>query len=136
MAARPVVPSVADPGDLDRGRLAGEHQQPVAGPVAGQVEEDVDLVGADLLGEPLVGKADTSRQTVPPPGSGPSAIRLNAVRVADDLALVTIQVLQDADQKVSDWMPAEVGGEETDAQPPIWVAVVAAGSQVLRSGTA
>ena len=43
-------PGGPGPGDLDRGRLAREDQQPVLRGMAGQLEEDVHAVGADLLG--------------------------------------------------------------------------------------
>ncbi len=39
---------VADPGRLQRRRLAREHGQPVVGRVAGQVDQDVDAIGDDL----------------------------------------------------------------------------------------
>ena len=60
-------PDVADPAHLQRGRLAGEDQEPLAG-VAGQVEEDVDPVGADLLGERLIAEcpAFAARCRTPP----------------------------------------------------------------------
>ena len=41
---------IAQVGDLDRGRLAGEDQQPVAADVSGQVDQDVDLVLPHQLG--------------------------------------------------------------------------------------
>ena len=49
---------IADPTDLNRRRLAGEHQQPVVGRVACEVEQDVDPVRSDLVCEPFVAHAD------------------------------------------------------------------------------
>ncbi len=50
--------TVADPGDLDRRRFAGEHEEAVVGGMAGKVEEHVDPVRADLLGQSRVACAD------------------------------------------------------------------------------
>ena len=46
---------VAEPRHLDRARPAREDQQAVMRGVPGEVHQDVDLVGGDLLGEPEVG---------------------------------------------------------------------------------
>ena len=51
MVFRPVVAGSAEHGDLDRRGLAGEDQHAVAGGVQGQVDEDVDPVGADPVGQ-------------------------------------------------------------------------------------
>ena len=57
MVERPVVPWIGEPADLNRRRLAGEDQQPIAGHVHGQVDEDVDPVLADELGDPVIVQA-------------------------------------------------------------------------------
>jgi hypothetical protein len=45
---------VADPGNLERSRLAGEDQQPILARMSRQIEKNVDPVGADLIGQLLV----------------------------------------------------------------------------------
>ena len=49
---------IAEQGDLDGGGFAGEDEQAVVGGVQGEVDEDVDLVVADLVGGLFVGEAD------------------------------------------------------------------------------
>ena len=48
---------VREVGDLDGGGFAGEGQQAVAFHVHGEIDEDVDLVCADELGELVVAEA-------------------------------------------------------------------------------
>ena len=59
MALRPVVAHVAEPGDLQRRGPASENAEAVAR-VAGQVEEHIDLVAANLLSDGLVGESRRS----------------------------------------------------------------------------
>ncbi len=107
---QPGRPFVADPGDLNRGRFAGEDQQPVAGRVSGQVEKDVDPVRADLLRQSLVAHAEY----IAPLGRG----RLKTTRrvvledpagVTDRLELFLAEVLQDADKEIADRVPPQIG---------------------------
>ena len=61
---------IAQPRKLQRGRLAGKDEQAI-GRVPGQIEEDVDLVAANLLGQvgvknaarrsPLIGRGTNPR---------------------------------------------------------------------------
>ena len=103
------------------------------GRVARQVEEDVDPVGADLLGQPLVAHADH----VAPLGRGGlktmgQVVLDDPVGVADRLMLFLAEVLQDADQEIADGVPAQIGRDEAQAQPAIAIADVL----VLRQGAA
>src|SRR5258708_33370711 len=72
--------------DLHRRRFASEHKQPVAGSVTGKVDQDVDAVGPDLLGQSIIRR--TYRRTpilhgLLQPGGG--AILALYSRVAIDL---------------------------------------------------
>ena len=46
-------------GHLDRSRLAGEYLKSIAFTVAGQVNQNVDLVGPDAIGQPVVGPLES-----------------------------------------------------------------------------
>ena len=48
-------------GDLHRRRLAREDQQPAAGGVAGQIDQHVDVVLPDHVGDRRVGQAEMVR---------------------------------------------------------------------------
>src|SRR4051812_18681049 len=45
---------VTKSGDLDRGRLAGEDMEPVAGRMPGHVDQDIDPVGLDTIGQLVI----------------------------------------------------------------------------------
>ena len=111
---------VADPGDLDRRRLAGKYRQPVVGGVSRQVEKDVDAVLPDLLRQPLVARA----HRVAPLGRGGLQAASHfvleaAVGVADRLDLLLVEVLQDADQKIADGVFSQIGRNESQAEPAL-----------------
>ena len=66
----PLLPGITDPFHLDRRRLAGERQQPIAGQVSAEIEKDIDAIAANPLGQrfvrqfsrvqPMVGRRDES----------------------------------------------------------------------------
>src|SRR5262249_31403688 len=105
--SQPGGADVAQPAQLHRGRLAGEHQQPVPGGVAGQIDEEVDVIGADLLGQALVAPAG---HVVPGGGRGPEAggevVGVDAVAVADEGGLLRVEVLDGVEQEVADGVVA------------------------------
>ena len=77
------------------------------GRVSGEVEEDVDPVVADLLGQPLVGPAEN----VPPvrrggAESGRDVIRSRPVVLTDRRGLPAVKVLEKADDEVRDGVAA------------------------------
>ncbi len=135
---QPGRPFIADPGDLDRGRLAGEDQQPVVSRVSRQVEKDVDPVRPDLLRQPLVAHADH----VAPLGRG--GLKTMSQVVLDDPVGVTDRlrrsfataltpcpsrrergdgkVLQDADQEIADRVPPQIGRNEAQTEPAVTIA--------------
>src|SRR6185369_2561353 len=80
-----------NPGYLDWRRLEGKHLQPAVCRVAGEVDQDVDAVAANLGGDLVV--ADIDRGT-PMVGKGPKPrrrfIRILDLGIAMDLDLPTV----------------------------------------------
>ncbi len=56
MVGRPVPVAIAPGADLDRRRLAREHRQPMAGRMARQVDQNIDIVGLNPVREFIVRK--------------------------------------------------------------------------------
>ena len=54
--------------DLDRRRLAREHFEPVPGGMAGQIDQNIDLIGPDQIAEFIIGNL---RHGPPPVGRAP-----------------------------------------------------------------
>src|SRR3954451_8506915 len=77
-------------------RLARKHTEAVSAGMAGQIDQDIDAIGADLSGETIVG---TLRGVAPAIGDplkfAGSRIPFRSTRVAHDLELCPIIVLQD-----------------------------------------
>ena len=119
--------------DLHRGGLAGEDQQAVVRHVHGEIDENVDPVLADHLGEPLVRQAH-----VRPPYVGGSPATLgdrvgNVLRgVAEDLEMPMIVRFQQRQQKSPDGVQAEIGRDVADAQAAVGRTVVGVGPDRLR----
>ena len=100
--------------------FAGEDQEPVVGRMAGKIEQDIDLVGSNLLGQHFVIHADD----VAPDGcnrlEASRSIIVNAVVViADGCNMTTIQIFEGPDQKVAYRVVSEVGRDETQTQGSI-----------------
>ena len=99
---QPGGPDVPDPAHLQRGRFASEHEQSLTG-VARQVEENVDPVGADLLGKCLVAKCPCLSPGVACcPDSPGQVVGDNPVAVAEALACRTVERLERTDEESSD----------------------------------
>ena len=90
-----------------------------------QIEQDVDPVRPDLLGQPLVADAEH----IAPLGRGglqtaSQIVFAGAVGVADGLDLLLaeaflVEVLQHADQEIADRVPPQIGRNEAQAEPPV-----------------
>ena len=60
------------PRHLYRCRLAREGEQPIAGGVAGEIDQDIDAVAADLFGKFFIAQSD---RAVPVIGEMPGTAR-------------------------------------------------------------
>ena len=108
-------PDVADPGDLDGCRPAGENQQPVVDRMAREVEEDIDPVSTDPRSERIVVEPC---DVVPLAGRGGNAVGQRVAAfpgaVADNRERPPIEVPQRTDQQVTERVLAEVRRNEPD----------------------
>ncbi len=103
--------------------------------MARKVEENVDPVAADLLGQLFV---------VQPTGISPDRrgglkadrhlVFGDAVGVAHGFASAAVEVLQGPDQEVPDGVPAKIGGDEPDAKPAPGSRAFSCGRHPVRSG--
>ena len=80
---------------LDRRRLAREHAEAVSFGMAGQIDQDIDAIGADLLGQaivaPLRGVAPAIGDLLEFLGR---RIHLGRARVAHDLELIPVMAVE------------------------------------------
>jgi hypothetical protein len=49
--------AIAHPGDRHRGRAAGKDAQAIAGGVSGQIDQDIDAIGTDALGQFVIAQS-------------------------------------------------------------------------------
>ena len=108
---------------IGAGRRAKTRSRLLGG-VAREVEEDVDPVGADLRGERIVVEPDDVvplvRRRREPVGQ---VVAVGPVVIADHRERARVEVLEHADQEEADGMAAEVGGDESEAERPLGVAI-------------
>ena len=101
---------VAGEGHLHGSRFASEDQQAIVGGVHGEVDEDVDLVLADLGGELLVAEADN---VAPVLRAGAEALREGVgtgdLGIAEDFKIARIMPGMERPHVEADDMRAEVG---------------------------
>ncbi len=107
------------PGDLHRCRLAREGEQPVAGGVAREIDQDVDAVTADLCGKFRIAQTD---RAVPVIGevaeSLGDGIGRRHFRIAMELHDRAIMSRQQWFGEQRNRVLAEIRRNVTDAQPP------------------
>src|ERR1700739_2742545 len=111
---------MSDRRDLDRRRLARKHGEPVAGGMTGEIDEDIDLVGLDAVGELVI----TELPGVDPSIGQPAALlgRLIARRkagITDDLEIAAVTVMQQRHEAERSRMATEVRGDNTEHEPPL-----------------
>ena len=126
----------AEHGHLDGGRLAGEDEHAVVGGVQGEVDEDIDAVGADRLGELGIGQAGGVEPEV---GEGlelaGDLIGRAQVGIGVDRRRVRGRDGRRASRSmIPDGMGAEVGRNIADSQGAVGVAVVIVGSDLRGEG--
>ncbi len=111
---------VAEPGHLHRRRPQGERAHPIGRRMSGQVDQRVDVVGADPMGEfevaqphrldPVIGGgADLGRHLV----------AFQHVGIAENLELRAIDGRQQRTHKIADRMIAEIRRAEADPVPSL-----------------
>src|SRR5262249_36865293 len=108
--------------DLYRRRLASEHREAVTAHVAHAVDQNIDAVGANLLGELIVGKSGSvapRMDTAVEPGS--YVIRICSIRVADHIELTGIMTEYDATKRISSSLVSKVAANICNAQTAIGV---------------
>ncbi len=111
---------------LDRSRLANKNSEPVAAGVSRQVDQDIDLVLADLIAQALVGPL---RRVAPAVGDLLELVRQAVLdrraRIAHDLERRLIGVLQHGLEYPRGGMTAKIRRHVTDHEAPIRIAHVA-----------
>ena len=103
--------------DLQGRRAARECQQPAAGRVTGQVDENVDPVGTDLVGDLEVGQADGRAPMVGPrPETCGDRVFHRHFGIAEQLCLNRIVGGQQRFGEQRHCVLAKIGGDVADAQ--------------------
>ena len=99
-----------------------EHDHSVARGVPGEVDQNVDLVRADRLGDNAVilHLRDISPHVRVLPQAVRVRIRTRDIGVAEDLELSVIVMFQQRLEKIRDRVRGEVGRDVTDPQSPIF----------------
>ncbi|HEX7055358.1 MAG TPA: hypothetical protein VF211_15655 [Burkholderiales bacterium] len=109
---------IAEVHHLERRRPRGERPQAAALGVAGEVDQDVDAVAADLLRERAVRQVVHRLEAigVPPDRLG-DVVAAAQVRVADDLEARLVVLRDEVAHEVADRVAAQVGRQVGEAQP-------------------
>ena len=125
---------VADVADLDRRRPARAGEQPAVAGVPGELDQDVDPVGANAGGERrVVELVDVDPAVGHRPQLVAVRVRPQHRGVADRLDLPPVVGQEQGRDEVGDRMAAQVGREIADAQAPVGVALLrAAGLQAAQ----
>src|SRR5262245_64289757 len=98
-------------GHLDRGWLAGERSQSIAFRVAGQINQNVDLIGPDAICQLIVGPLQSVPPSVGSLSEGDRYIVLDGCTgIADDFEAVFVVVLQHWPKSVCGRTTPELGG--------------------------
>ena len=94
-----------------------EDEQAAVGGVAGEVDEDVDLIVADLIGEGVVVEGDC---VLPMMREGFEAlgdcVGVESVGIAEGFDAIGIVMGEEVLDEVADGMGAEIGGDVADAE--------------------
>ena len=108
---------VGEPGELEGGGFLGEDAEAVVGHVHGEVDEDVDVVGADLGGELVVGEVGDVEPVV-----GERAefvgdvVGAGGAGVDEDFELLVVVVGEEGVGEEGLAVVVEVGAEVGDAE--------------------
>lgn len=110
---------IAEIGDLNRGRLAGENTQPVRSRMPGQIHQDVDLVVADHVADVDVGQAADIAPSVGHRGEAfGRVVGSKDVAVADDVKRGRVAIGEDGLDKRPHRMSPKIAGDVSDAYLP------------------
>ena len=116
---------VTEIGGLHRGGLQREHPQPVPGGVPGQVDQDVDAVGADLLRRFHVTDAGDLASVVGQlHEAGGHGVRPGHVGVAIHVEPTAVVLREHRLDEVRHRVAAEIARDVADAQLPSRIAAV------------
>ena len=123
---------ITEIGHLDGRGLAGEGEEAVAGGVAGEVDEDVDLIIVDGAAKRR-GRGGRFGAPVVVEGLEPASggVREGNVGVAEEFDLCGIVVGEEGFDEVADGVGAQVGGAVTDAEAAVGGAVVGVRSEAI-----
>src|SRR4029077_17482288 len=106
---------IAEVSDLDGSRLECENAQTIVGRMTGQIHQNIDAVGANLLGDLLIalpfGRTPTLGQRLKPPGE---FINNEVLGIAIDVKLLAIMVAQDRIEKETDRVHAKIRRHVSD----------------------
>jgi hypothetical protein len=126
---------VAGVADLDGGGLAGVDEEAVAAHVLVEVDEDVDFVGADGVGDGFIG---AFVDVAPDVGALAMAegveVGLGDVGVAEDFEAGLVVVFEEGGEVEAEGVLAEFGGEVADAEAAFGVAVIVEGEDGALEG--
>ena len=117
--------SVAQVAGEDGSRFAGHDLQQWAAVVAGKLDQDVDLIFADLGGGLLVVQtgdvAPAARRIFACAGDG---VRIRRIRVTSDLKLLMIVIRQQRFDEKHHRVVAEISRKISDAQSAIRIEII------------
>jgi hypothetical protein len=100
----------AEHAHLDRRRLASEDEQAIVGGVEGEVDENIDPVGADPVGELKIAQAGDAA-----PGAGKllqllgDTVGSPHVGVGHEVSRRVVAMRPEGEQQPADWVVAKVG---------------------------
>src|SRR3954469_11878832 len=120
-------------GHLDRGWLAGEHSQSIAFRVAGQVNQNVDLIGPDTICQLIVGPLLNGPPSVGQLSEGARYIVLDGCTgIADYFEAVLVVVLQHGSKRECGRTTPELGGYVAQDDSSARIAIILVLRRVLR----
>ncbi len=122
---QPGAGAVAPAVRLDRCRLARKYAEAVSSGVAGQIDQDIDAIGANLCSEAIVGPLRGVTPAIGEPLKfACRPVHFRRTRVAHDLELCPVMVLQDRLENERGRMRVEVRRDVAKHQAPVRVAAV------------
>src|ERR1700730_6546861 len=118
---------IAQPTHLDWRRFVGEYRKAVLRHMARQIYQDVDAIVSDSLGQGGIGHPNRHAPVVRESLEALChRIRPTHLRVAKQLDLSSVMMLQQRFQVTRHRMPPEIRGYIADLQPQLWGGVASA----------
>ncbi len=117
--------AVSQVGHLDWRRLACERQQAAIGHVQGEIDQNIDAVIANCVGQRLIRQARCVNPAIAAPADpGGESIGPADAGIRDDLKSLPVVVVEQGGEEPADRMLPEIRRDVADAQPALRRAVI------------